>query len=124
MLGERLLAPVREVMRRDDLPTCAPETRVSDLPAIISAGGIGMVLVMEGDALRGVITDGDIRRALGSGRDLEDLRAGTIMTKSPKTIGPDAPMFEAEMMMREARITVLVVADRSGRVLGAVQIHD
>jgi arabinose-5-phosphate isomerase len=123
-LGERLLSPVREVMRRQDLPVCPSGTPVRDVLPIMTAGGLGMVLVMEGEALRGVITDGDIRRALEARGQVDDVAAEAIMTSDPITIGPDVPMYEAEMKMREARITTLLVADQAGLVLGTVQIHD
>lgn len=123
-LGERLLAPVRDVMRRQDLPVCPPGTLIRDLLPVMTAGGLGMVLVMEGKALCGVITDGDIRRALEAKGRVDDMPAEGVMTRNPVTIGPDAPMYEAESRMREARITTLLVADQTGLVLGTVQIHD
>lgn len=123
-LGERLLAPVREVMRRQNLPICTPAMSIQDILETITAGGTGTALVMDGEALCGVITDGDIRRAILANPQVSEIRAETMMTRTPVTIGPDAPMFEAEMKMREAKITTLVVTDQAGLVLGIVQIHD
>lgn len=121
-LGERLLTPVGQLMHKADLPLVAPDATLTQVAATVSAGGIGLALVMHGDALAGIVTDGDLRRALAAGE--LDACAADVMTREPRTILPDVPMFDAEARMREAKITALVVTDANARVLGVVQIHD
>lgn len=123
-LGERLLTPVGELMRRDDLPLVGPDVTLRDVAPVMSAGGIGMALVMRGDRLAGVLTDGDLRRAMAADDDIDSVTAGERLTSAPRTVRPDVAMFDAEMQMRAARITALVVTDDAGVVLGVVQIHD
>ena len=79
---------------------------------------------MAGQTLRGIITDGDLRRGLEDVDRLGDLEAEAIMTPDPITIGPDATLYEADTQMHEARVTALVVADPAKQVLGVIQIHD
>ena len=72
--------------------------------------------------LVGLLTDGDLRRAMGS--DLLSRRLGDIMNPTPRSIGPDALAAEALHVMNTARFTVLFVVDGAGRPLGILHIHD
>lgn len=123
-LGRRLKTPVRDAMHRTDLPICAIDTPLKDMLPVMTDGKLGLVLVMAGQTLRGIITDGDLRRGLEEVDQLGDLRAEAIMTPDPITIGPDATLYEADTQMHEARVTALVVADPAKQVLGVIQIHD
>jgi arabinose-5-phosphate isomerase len=123
-LGARLSTKVRDSMHRDALPICAPDTSLRDLLPVMSAGKLGVVLVMDGRALCGIVTDGDIRRGLERGSEIGGLAARDIMTPDPLTVSPDATLFDADEMMRQARITALVVVDSLAKVLGIFQIHD
>lgn len=123
-LGKRLKTPVRDAMHKADLPICAPDTSLKDMLPIMSDGKLGLVLVMAGQALRGIVTDGDLRRGLEQASELGDLQAQEIMTPDPLTIGPDATLYDADTKMHDARVTALVVADPAKKVLGVIQIHD
>lgn len=123
-LGKRLKTPVRDAMHKADLPICAPETPLKDMLSIMTDGRLGLVLVMAGQALKGIVTDGDLRRGLERASELGDLQAQEIMTPDPLTIGPDATLYDADTKMHEARVTALVVADPAKKVLGVIQIHD
>lgn len=123
-LGKRLTTKVRDAMHRTQLPTCAPDTSLRQMIPVMSAGRLGLVLVMDYGRLEGIVTDGDLRRAFGRGEAIEKLNAADIMTPNPQTIGPDESLFDADEKMRQARITALVVADPNGKVLGVFQIHD
>lgn len=123
-LGRRLLTRVADVMHTRDLPICAPQTGFRDLVHTMSAGRLGLALVMEGDSLLGIVTDGDLRRLLERENDPMALTAGEAMTPSPKTISPDMRFAEAEDRMQAEKISALVVMDDAGRVRGILQIYD
>ena len=95
----------------------------------ISRGGLGAVNVVEGDGqLAGIITDGDVRRALGRSRlaDLETLTSRHIMTRHPLVTAPDALAYAALQLMedRPSQISVLPVVDEAGRSVGLLRLHD
>lgn len=123
-LGRKLLTRVRDVMRRDDLPVCGPDASFRAIVNEIGAGRLGLVLVMEDDELRGIITDGDVRRAFDRYENITSVTAGMIMTRTPKTIAEDRRFAEAEQDMLEKKISSLVVTGADGRVTGVLQIYD
>ncbi len=121
-LGRRLLHSVREEMRTDDLPFVGPDASTDDVLLAITRGGLGIALV-SADRRRamGIITDGDLRRALQANREgFFRLTAGDIMTGHPVSIGVDSNMQTAIEVMAERAITLLVVVD-ADRVVGVVQ---
>ena len=125
-LGRRLLTHVRDVMRSgDDVPIVGPLTGVSDAILAMSRGGLGLVAVV-GDAGRvlGIFTDGDLRRAFEKHIDLQSARIDSVMHANPRTIAPDRLAVEAVEMMERYRINALLVADETGRLLGALNMHD
>ena len=124
-LGRRLLATVGDVMRSDNLPVVGPDCTAKDMIHTISRCGLGLIVVCEGDRIEGIITDGDIRRAMErSGADFINLRAADILTRDPKRIHPEEKLIEAEKMMTRHKITSLLVTDRDERLAGVIQIYD
>ena len=123
-LGRRLLTRVADVMHTRDLPICAPETGFRDLVHTMSAGRLGLALVMTEGRLQGIVTDGDLRRLLEREDDPVALTAGEAMTPNPKTIHPERRFAEAEDRMQAEKISALVVADDAGAVHGILQIYD
>lgn len=123
-LGKRLKTPVRDAMHKTDLPICEPDTPLKAMLPVMSEGQLGLVLVMSGQQLKGIVTDGDLRRGLERSEKLSGLVAEDIMTKDPLTIGPEATLYDADLEMHAAKITALVVADPQDKVLGVIQIHD
>lgn len=121
-LGRRLLRRVRDEMHTEDLPFVPPDAPAAAVLSAVSAGGLGIALVAEGrQAVRGIITDGDLRRALEAYHaDFFGLQARDIMTPDPITIGVDSNLQTALEVMAEHRITLLVVQDGE-RVVGVVQ---
>jgi len=86
---------------------------------------LGMTAVVDGDRLRGVISDGDLRRLLERrGKDTLDLTAQDCMTRNPKTIGPNEFAATALARMEEMKITSLVVVDSDQNVQGIIHLHD
>ena len=112
---------VSDVMRADALPLVSPNAALPDVVAAINAGGAGTVGVSEAGMLVGVVTDGDLRRALGA--DLDGLTARMLMSRSPVTVAPDMLAADALGLLNRRRIQVLFVVDAE-RPVGLLHIHD
>jgi len=123
-LGRRLLTRVADVMHKENLPICAADATFRDVVHAVNRGRLGMALVMQGETLLGIITDGDIRRAFDSDRDYRSTQARDIMSADPKVASPEERFADAEARIHAARISGLVVKDNAGRVVGILQIHD
>jgi len=120
-LGARL-SHVRDLMHgRDSLPLVAPGAAMGEVLLAITREGFGVAGVVEGGALVGVITDGDLRRNMDG---LLSRTAGEVMTRHPRTIGPDALAEEAVAQMNALKITCLFVTGEDGAILGLIHIHD
>lgn len=121
-LGRRLLTKVRDVMHTDALPTVTPDIRISDAVMTISAGKFGLAAVTDADGyVKGVVTDGDVRRAMQTDRDrFFDLCVKDIYNPSPKTIGEDSMLTEAEEKIRTGRLHCLLVLDNEGKLSGII----
>lgn len=126
-LGRRLLLTVEDLMHREDaIPSVKPTTPVKDVIYEISSKKLGMTTVIDDSKrLRGVVTDGDLRRVLEKGGDnLLARPAEAVMSKDPKVIVRTALAAEAVELMERHAITVLVVTDGGGRVEGVIHLHD
>jgi arabinose-5-phosphate isomerase len=121
-LGARLKL-VREIMHKDErLPVVGIEARMGEAIEEIGRKGFGAVIVVNGDGtLAGIVTDGDLRRNLRP--DLATLPVTAIMTKTPRTIAPDALVASALEMEEASRITALIVVEH-GRPVGLVHYLD
>ncbi|WP_184102724.1 KpsF/GutQ family sugar-phosphate isomerase [Silvimonas terrae] len=124
-LGRRLLIRVSDVMRQgDDLPTVHLDTPLRDALMEISRKGLGMTAVMDqNNALAGIFTDGDLRRALDRGVDVHHTRVLEVMTPNPITIEAGKLAAEAVRIMEERRIGALLVTE-GGKLAGALNMHD
>ena len=123
-LGRRLLTHVRDVMREAP-PAVPPEAPVATAILEISRGGIGMTTVVSANKqVIGIFTDGDIRRAFEKNIDLRTLKVADVMTRNPRTIGPDKLAVEAVEMMEQFRVNALPVTDADGGLVGALNMHD
>jgi arabinose-5-phosphate isomerase len=128
-LGKRL-ARVESLMHSgDSVPRVTANTKMPDVIYEMSRKKLGMTVVVDGDRLLGVISDGDLRRLLEQrGKDALDLTAEDSMTRAPKTIGPLEFAATALARMEEMKITSLVVVDSTDdndrRLRGIVHLHD
>jgi len=128
-LGKRL-ARVESLMHSgDSVPRVTANTKMPDVIYEMSRKKLGMTVVVDGDRLLGVISDGDLRRLLEQrGKDALDLTAEDSMTRAPKTIGPLEFAATALARMEEMKITALVVVDSTDdndrRLRGIVHLHD
>lgn len=110
-LGKRLLTFVKDEMRSDNLPLVQCDTSLTDALMVMTQTRTGLALVMRGEKLQGVITDGDVRRFLISGNSINDCLAQELMNDSPSFISPNARLTQAEEMMRDKHIKWLIVSD-------------
>ncbi len=123
-LGKRLLTRVDHLMAKRNLPIVTTETPLAKVISVMSAGRLGMAIVCEHKKLKGIITDGDLRRSIERHKTkLFFLKAKNIMTKNPRTIGKNAKVIEAEELCNRYKITSLVVTEKQ-RVTGVFQIYN
>ncbi len=124
-LGRRLLLTVGDVMRRENMPVVSADCGVSEMIHQINKGGVGMVVIMEQGVVKGVVTDGDVRRAMDSRQaEFFSLRAVDMASLSPKQISADAKLIDAEKMMTSNKVNALIVTDAEGHLEGIVHIYD
>ncbi len=116
------LKRVTDLMHHKEMPLCAPDASFTDVVSAITAGGFGCCGVVENSKLIGIITDGDIRRAL-SGSET-NLKAADIMTRNPRTIRDDGLAAEALSMLSEYRITALFIVSEDDQPIGLLHVHD
>ena len=125
-LGRRLVR-VAEVMRTGDaLPLTSPDALLPAAIEEMSRKGLGMTIVV--DAARqvaGIFTDGDLRRCLATARDITRVPVADVMTRTPRTVLPDALAIDCvEKMETPPKVMLLVVVDEAGRLAGALHLHD
>jgi len=124
-LGRRLLTHVRDIMRPvAEVPRVGEHATVAEAVLAISRGGMGMTAVVtEALAVVGIFTDGDLRRALEKVVDLRGTPVTQVMTRNPRSIGPDRLAAETAQMMEEHKISQILVVD-NGALVGALNTHD
>ena len=123
-LGQRLLTRVGDRMRRTNLPFVAPDATVQDALMVMTEGRLGMAIIGSADRLIGIITDGDLRRLLIKGADINQIIVADVASPKPLTARPDEMMADAEARMLESRVQCLVVVDDAGAVVGVIQIYE
>jgi arabinose-5-phosphate isomerase len=107
------------------VPRVSPGTALGEGLLEMSKKGLGMTVVVDvEDQVLGVFTDGDLRRALDNQIDIHTTLMNKVMTQSPKSIRAEALATEAVNLMQRHRITALPVTDATGRLIGALNVHD
>ena len=125
-LGERLATKIAEVMfTGDNMPAVRMGSMVEDAIIEMDSKGIGATIVVDANQkVAGILTDGDLRRALIKQKNIHHLKVEEIMTISPKTIEEDLTAAEALGIMELYEITHLIIIDRGKRLKGVVHLHD
>ncbi|MBS4235681.1 KpsF/GutQ family sugar-phosphate isomerase [Campylobacter vulpis] len=122
-LGRKLLTKVKDLMVSKKLPIVNPETEFNELVDVMTSGKLGLCIVLENDRLVGIITDGDLRRALkANAKPRFDFKAKEIMSHNPKIIDQEAMATEAEQLMLKHKIKEIVVG-KNGKVVGIIQLY-
>jgi len=125
-LGRRLLLHIQDIMHRgDEIPSVPEHASISQAIVEMTAKRLGMTAVIGEDGrVAGIYTDGDLRRTLDSGLDPHVTAVREVMTPGGKSIGPDALAEEAMHLMQRHAIQGLLVLDRSGNLVGALNFQD
>ena len=123
-LGRRLLTKVGDVMKKENLPLAHENTKIQELIQIISKGRLGLVVVLDNSRIIGIITDGDIRRAMETKENnFFQLRAKDLMSKNPKIVDIDEKLITVQAKMTENKVNSLLVTEKNCFV-GVIQIYD
>ena len=125
-LGRRLLTHVGDVMRKgEDVPAVPDAATFKQALLEISRGRMGMTAVLDAEGrVRGIFTDGDLRRALEKVLDFDTTPVTEVMTPGPRTIRPEALAVEAVQIMERHKVNQLLVVDEGERLVGALNMHD
>jgi arabinose-5-phosphate isomerase len=125
-LGRRLLTHVRDVMHTDSsVPSVSKDATLADAVLEISRKGLGMTGIVDGNNhLLGIYTDGDLRRTLEKKLDFSTTPVSIVMSRNPRSIGPDALAVEAVQLMEQYNINQLPVVDGDKKLVGALNMHD
>lgn len=120
-LGKRLLTTAHDVMRADDLPIIPKEMHLGEAIIHVSKGKLGLGVALESGKVAGLITDGDIRRAMEKWQsEFFDHTVNDIMTRNPKTVLPETKIADIQCMMNRYKIHTVLVCDVAHRLLGIV----
>lgn len=122
-LGKKLYLKTGDLALKNQKPSIHPDASVKDVIIEISQNRLGTVVVMDGDVILGIITDGDIRRMLEKHSDLSHIKASNLMNPNPKKIEKDLLAINALEIIKENNITQLLVTD-AGSYFGIVHLHD
>jgi arabinose-5-phosphate isomerase len=123
-LGKKLFTTIGQVMRADATPQVAPNCNFRDLLIEISSKRAGATAVVEDNKLMGIVTDGDIRRAVERSLNLESLSASDLMNTSAKRIQISALAVEGFQLMENNKISQLLVIDEKEEYCGIIHLHD
>ena len=124
MLGKKLYLRVSDLSSANEKPKVFPTQSLKEVIVEMTQKRLGVTAVVnKQNHLLGIITDGDLRRMLNTTIQIDQVKASDIMTKTPKSIGPDELAVEALNILRKNEITQLVVSD-NGLYLGVIHLHD
>ena len=125
-LGRRLLTHVADVMRTgEDMPVVRATATFKQAVLEMSRGRMGMTAVLDAHGkVRGIFTDGDLRRTLDKVLNFETTLVSEVMTAGPRSIRPEALAIEAVQLMERYKVNQLLVVDERGGLVGALNMHD
>lgn len=125
-LGRKLLTHVKDIMRANDkTPVVSTNATVLDAVKEITKKRIGMTAIVdENGIVRGIFTEGDLRRLIERVGDIRALKISKVMTPNPTTIRPDALAAEAAKILNSTLRNQLLVVDDNNHLIGALHIHD
>lgn len=120
-LGKRLLTTAEDVMISHDLPVIDKEMNLGDAIILVSKGKLGLGVSTENDKVIGLITDGDIRRAMEKWREkFFDKKVKDIMTTTPKSVLPSTKITEIQRIMHQYKVHTVLVVNEENKLLGVV----
>ncbi len=120
-LGKRLLTTAHDVMRSDNLPIIPPDMKLGEAIIHVSKGKLGLAVAVVDDKIVGLITDGDVRRAMENNqKEFFDRTVSDIMTCKPKIVSPTTKIAQIQQIMNNYKIHTVLVVDDNGHLLGVV----
>ena len=120
-LGKRLLTTAQDVMRSDDMPILPPEMHLGEAIILVSKGKLGLGIAEVDGQIVGLITDGDIRRAMEKWQaEFFDHTVSDIMTRSPKVVKAETKITEIQKIMNQYKVHSVLVIDDDNHLLGVV----
>ena len=120
-LGKRLLTTAQDVMLTENMPVIPPEMHLGQAIILVSKGKLGLGVAIQDGRIVGLITDGDIRRAMEKWQaEFFDRTVSDIMTRTPKTVSPQTKISEIQRIMNKYKIHNVLVVDHNNRLLGVV----
>ena len=120
-LGKRLLTTAQDVMRTEDMPILPPEMHLGEAIILVSKAKLGLGIAMVNDEIVGLITDGDIRRAMEKWQaEFFDRTVSDIMTRTPKMVKPETKITEIQQIMNKYKVHSVLVTDGEKHLLGVV----
>ena len=120
-LGKRLLTTAQDVMRTVDMPIISPDMHLGEAIILVSKGKLGLGIAEIDNKVVGLITDGDIRRAMEKWQaEFFDRTVADIMTTTPKTVHPQMKISEIQRIMNKYKIHSVLVVDEERKLLGVV----
>ena len=120
-LGRRLLTKAKDVMRTDDLPVISPDMKLGEAVIHVSRGRLGLCVAVSNEKICGLVTDGDIRRAMEKSQDVFFKRTvADIMSVHPNCVGPETKITEIERIFQQFNIHSVLVVDADNHLLGIV----
>ncbi len=124
-LGRKLLVKIKDLMRKDSLPFIDKGASFTEMLLCMSEGKLGMVIVGTADKVEGIVTDGDLRRALVRNPDTKQLHIDDMMTTNPIIVAPEEYIHQAEQLMIDRKIATILVGSAQNRtVTGVYQIYN
>jgi arabinose-5-phosphate isomerase len=122
-LGKKLYLKVKDIYPGNPAPLVSPESDIKKVIVEISSNRLGAAAVIEQGILKGIVTDGDLRRMMLNHKSIDGLKARDVMGTSPKTTEKDTMAVDALLMMREHNISQLIITDK-GKYAGMIHLHD
>jgi len=123
VLGKRLYLTVEQLCKTNEVPQVPSDASLNKIIYEISSKRLGVTAVVDNGKIKGIITDGDLRRMLEKNIDLQSITASDIMSKNPKTIDVKKLAVNALEMMRNNNITSILVTENE-QYTGVVHLHD
>ena len=120
-LGKRLLTTAQDVMMTEHLPILSSDMHLGEAIILVSKGKLGLGVAIKDNQIEGLITDGDIRRAMEKWQaEFFNRTVADIMTRTPKTVSPQTKISEIQKIMNKNKIHNVLVVDNANHLLGIV----
>ncbi len=120
-LGKRLLTTAQDVMMTENMPVIPPEMHLGEAIILVSKGKLGLGVAEKDGHIVGLITDGDIRRAMEKWQEkFFDRTVSDIMTRKPKTVSPQTKITEIQRIMNKYKVHTVLVVNDDNQLLGVV----